>query len=103
MSQQSDIADILGRISAAPMRGTSGRSRVGEVLTHFSQAGLTIRVCADARHLGRAISTLKKYARRLNLKFPDYCPRHMKPKKAKKARAVKVDAPKRRGGSDVAP
>jgi hypothetical protein len=82
MNAQSDISDILGKMTSGPL--VAGTNKVGEVLKHFASAGLERKTCADDRHLGRSVSTLKRYACRLNLKFPDYCPRHLKPKKAKK-------------------
>lgn len=83
MNQQSDIADILGAMANGPIVGGGHTGRVGEVLRHFSRAAIPLTTCADGRHLGLKVSTLKRYACRLSLKFPDYCPRHMKPKKAK--------------------
>lgn len=63
---------------------TPQRQKVEQILRHFCAAGLTLETCADTRHMGRAMSTLKRYARRLDLKFPDYCPRHLRRKKRRK-------------------
>lgn len=83
MNRQSDISDILGQMASGAFAG-HGPNKVEQVLKHFASAGLERKTCADERHLGRKVETLKRYARRLNLKFPDYVPRHLKPKKVKK-------------------
>jgi hypothetical protein len=80
MIEQSDIRDILGEMAAERMGGSSKLERL---LKHFSAKGIPLETCADHRHLGRAVSTLKRYARLLDLTFPDYVPRHLQPKKAK--------------------
>lgn len=84
MSEQSDIRDILGEIANAPI---CSDSKLVRLLKRFSKIGLPLKTCADKQHLGREIDTLKRYARRHDLKFPDYVPRHLKPKKEKKKRA----------------
>lgn len=84
MSAQSDIADILGKMTEGPKK-TGGGSKLEQLLHHFSATGKPLSALADHRYLDRKVSTLKRYACRLSLKFPDYCPRHLKPKKAKAA------------------
>lgn len=89
MGVQMDIRDILGEIQNDKQLFTerNHKDRVGELLRHFQQGGLTLEKCADARHLDRAMSTLKGYARELNLAFPDYIPMHMREKKKKASAA----------------
>lgn len=84
---QKDIRDFLGEIqqSSNLFADRPFADRIGEILRHFHAGGLTLAVCADSRHLNRALSTCKAYARDLSLAFPDYVPRHMKPKKEPKA------------------
>lgn len=73
----------LDELANGPMVG-QGKRKVGAVLKHFHKAGLTLDTCADERHLNRSLSTLKAYARRLKLAFPDYVPLAMRPKKEKR-------------------
>lgn len=81
MSQQIDIADILGSVaSATPHLGTH-QARLEAIMRHFCGAGLTLAVSGDVRHLNRATSTMKAYARRFGLAFPDYIPTALRPKK----------------------
>lgn len=81
MSEQSDIRDILGETAAGPI---TNESKLIQVLKHFSAKNIPLATCADKRHTGRKISPLKRYACDLSLKFPDWVPRHMRPKKEKK-------------------
>lgn len=67
-------------LGTAPFIGKSTVRRVELLLRHFHELGLPLAVCADRKHLGRKVVTLKGYARRLGLAFPDYVPR---PKKEK--------------------
>lgn len=88
---QSDIADILGQMASGPIIGE--RSKKFEIiLRHFSKVGMSIKTAGDFRHLDRATSTLKRYARRWDLKFSDYVPMHLRPKKAKAAKRRRTDA-----------
>lgn len=87
MNTQSDISDILGQMTVGKMV-MGGGSKLEQLLKHFSANDIPLAICADGRHLGRQPDTLKRYARRLNLKFPDYVPRHMRPKREKKAKAA---------------
>jgi hypothetical protein len=75
---QSDISEILGEISSSGPALTKHAAKLNAILTHFSQKGIPLAVCADKRHLNRKVSTLKKRARRLGLSFPDYTPRSAK-------------------------
>lgn len=85
MSEQSDIADILGEMARGPI---TCESKLERVLRHFSAHSVPLETCADKRHTGRKLSTLKRYACRMDLKFPDWVPRHLRPKKEKKAKAA---------------
>jgi hypothetical protein len=48
---------------------------MGDVLRHFHGLGYALKDCADPRRTGRSLKTLKMYARRAGLSFPDYVPR----------------------------
>ena len=72
---QSDISEILGDISSHGPALTKHSRKLNAILTHFSEKGIPLAVCADKRHLNRKVSTLKRRARRLGLSFPDYTPR----------------------------
>lgn len=85
MGEQSDIRDILGEMAAGPI---TNESKLEQLLKHFSAHNIPLATCADKRHLGRKVSTLRRYACRMSLKFPDWVPMHMRPNKEKKARAV---------------
>lgn len=77
--KQTDISDILGDISSrGPLLSTHER-KFNAILTHFAANGIPLAVCGDRLHLNRAVSTLQKRARLLGLKFPDYCPRALRP------------------------
>lgn len=76
------MQQLFEAINAAPYAGTNKR-RVEEILRHFHKIGLTLEVAGDRQHLDRAQSTMKKYARRLKLGFPDYVPVALRPKKVK--------------------
>jgi hypothetical protein len=80
---QSDIADILGELQRGPILNEH-RDKIDALMRHFARAGLTIATVCDARHLDRAVSTVRGYARELDLIFPDYTPRHLRPKKEPK-------------------
>lgn len=85
MSEQSDIRDILGEMASGPI---TCDTKLVQVLKHFSAKGVPLSTCADRRHTGRKLSTPKRYACEYSLKFPDWVPRHMRPKKEKKAKAA---------------
>lgn len=51
------------------------------LLRRLHEKGLTLEQCADRRIMNRAPATLKAYARRFDLAFPDYVPRKRRPKK----------------------
>lgn len=60
------------------------RRKIVALLRHFAFVGLTLEECADAQHLSRSIKTLQRYACKESIEFPDYTPRHLKPKAEKK-------------------
>lgn len=76
-------------ISNGPILG-SHTKRMEALIRHFHGAGLTLAVCADGKHLGRKIETLKPYVRALNLSFPDYVPLALRPPKEPKKRERKI-------------
>lgn len=75
------MTDLLFALPSIGPRLTPHRIRMEALLSAYQEAGLTLAVCCDRRHLGRAPSTLKRYARRLALSFPDYTPRAMRRKR----------------------
>lgn len=81
MSDQSDIRDILGEMQNGPMLNEH-RAKIDALMRHFATAGISIETICDGRHLNRAPATVKKYARELGLKFPDYVPRALREKSA---------------------
>lgn len=82
MNAQTDIKDILGEMIRGPILETH-RNKINALMRHFAKAGLTVATICDARHLRRAPSTIKRYARELDLQFPDYIPMKLRPKKEK--------------------
>ena len=57
------------------VRMTPHRKRMEALLRSYHKRGLTLAVCCDGKHLRRAKSTLKRYARMFGLSFSDYRPR----------------------------
>lgn len=71
--------DLGLRLPVTRARGTPHRKRMDALLlVAYHRRGLSLAVCGDRLHLGRAQSTLKRYARRLRLSFPDYTPRNLR-------------------------
>lgn len=62
---------------------TDHRSKIDALMRHFHKAGLALETVCDKRHLARASSTVKKYARELALAFPDYVPMSLREKKVR--------------------
>ena len=60
------------------VRMTPHRKRMEALLRSYHKRGLTLAVCCDRKHLGRARSTLKLYVRRMALSFSDYTPRRLR-------------------------
>lgn len=60
-------------------RLTSHATTTRALLTMLRDQGLTLEQCAGPKIMGRKIATLKRWARRFDIAFPDYQP---KPKKA---------------------
>jgi hypothetical protein len=91
--QRAELVGLpIDSLMNGPLIGTNHRRRMDAVLQHLHKAGCTLAQCADNKRMGRSLETLKPYARRLSLAFPDYVPLHMRPKKepkAKKPRKVK--------------
>ena len=56
-------------------RKTPHRKRMEALLRGYHKRGLSLAVCCDGKHLRRAKSTLKFYARLFGLSFSDYRPR----------------------------
>ena len=83
--RQTDIADVIGALQRGPILSTH-QARVRAIMEHFASAGLTLATCADARHLNRSLSTLKRYAREQGLQFPDYVPMALRPPKLPEAK-----------------
>jgi hypothetical protein len=65
-------------LARGPMMGSHGK-RLLALVRYFHAIGLSIAVIADRQHLGRRPTTVKRYARKLGLTFPDYRPRSRKP------------------------
>lgn len=76
MQSQIDIREFLEEVQGSRdlYQSKAHRERIEHCLRHFSAKGIPLSVCADARHLNRAVSTLQNYARALALRFPDFIP-----------------------------
>lgn len=83
---QMDIRDFLTEAQSGSglWNHKSHKEKIGECLRYFAANGIPLSVCSDKRHLDRAVSTLKEYARDLKLIFSDYCPRDLREKKGAK-------------------
>lgn len=82
MIEQSDIADIVGRLADSPVVGTAYKRQVKELFCFYSRGGVPLATVCDSQHLDLSEATAKKYAREFKLAFPDYIPRELRPKKA---------------------
>jgi hypothetical protein len=51
-----------------------------ELLRMFAAKGTPLSILAGPQYLKRKVPTLRKYARRLGLTFPDYIPRQPRSK-----------------------
>jgi hypothetical protein len=84
MDALTEAANVL---TAGGLVGDSHKRRMEALLRHFQSRGLTLADCAHRQRLGRTKKTLQRYARRMKLVFPDYCPVELRPPKpAKKGR-----------------
>lgn len=50
-----------------------------ELLTRAKAQGMTLEQCASPLYMNRKVKTLRKWARRFGMEFPDYKPRKNKP------------------------
>ena len=69
--------DLFANLPEMPML-TTRASKIEFLLRYFAQQKLPLAVVADYQHLDRSLDTLRRYAREMNLTFPDYTPRHLK-------------------------
>lgn len=76
---QSDIREFLSELQADRTVHSSHVERMNTIMRHFAAKAIPLSICADARHLNRSLSTLKRYAR--DLKFPDFVPMHLREQK----------------------
>jgi hypothetical protein len=83
MGAQMELSDILGGALNGPLMPTEHRAKMGELMRRFASAGVSLQTLSGPRHLGRKVSTLRRYARDFGLKFPDYVPLSMREKIAK--------------------
>lgn len=79
--RQSDIRDVLQYIQQEGKVGTTHRGKMEICMRHFAKVQVPISTLATSRYLNRSASTLKAYARDLELKFPDYTPMKLRPVK----------------------
>lgn len=79
---QTDIGEILTDMASGPRIG-GHVSKMETLMRHFSSRGVSLETAADSKHLNRSPETLQRYARRLGLKFVDYVPMALRPKKPK--------------------
>lgn len=86
-----DVLDLFNTALTDIANGPHNRPRLAEdLLTRLHGNGLTLEQCADKRVMNRSLDTLKGYARKLKLSFPDYVPMELRPKKEPKAKGPKV-------------
>lgn len=71
MSGQPDLPMTMPRVGRK-------QRRFEVVFADLHARGFSLAVLCDKRHLNRTPGTLKRYARRLGLAFPDYSPRSLK-------------------------
>lgn len=81
--------EMLAALSESAGALGNHKRRVAHCLKHWAAAGITLAVCSDARHLDRSVNTLKAYARKLKLRFPDYVPDALKTPEERKRGAKK--------------
>lgn len=81
MIEQSDIADIIGKLADSPVRGTAYKRQLEALFRHYHRLGKSLETVRDDRHLGLSEVYAKQYAREFGLVFSDYVPRAMRPKK----------------------
>lgn len=79
--QQSDIREILGDIANNSPIMTRHHQRMETIIKHLHKAGHTVETISGHKYLGRSASTIKRYARDMDLIFPDYTPAHLKEKR----------------------
>lgn len=82
-----DINDFCNDILSNGKFIGSHRNRLKALMLHFAEAKTPIRTVASAKYLGRSVDTIKTYCRRYEIALVDWTPRHMRPKKEKKAKA----------------
>ncbi len=83
MMEQVEMFDVAPQADERPSQHAK---RIQSILRLYSERGLALETLADHKHLGLTLKTLQKYSRRAGVKFSDYVPRSMRPKKEKKAR-----------------
>lgn len=72
--RQTEFGSILSAIASQPAQVPSHRARVNTLMQHFAKKQIPLSVVADEKHLKLSMGTLKRYARELQLVFPDYVP-----------------------------
>ena len=82
-------AEMFAALRDAPAALGNHKRRISYCLKHWAEHGIPLSVCADRRHLDRSVNTLKAYARKLKLKFPDYVPDALKTPEERKRGAKK--------------
>ncbi len=83
-----DALELFNIALADIANGPHQRPRLAEdLLKRLHSNGLTLAQCADKRVMNRKITTLKTYARKLKLAFPDYVPMELRPKEDEKGAA----------------
>lgn len=70
--------DTLFELEDLQPRPTKHRRQLHHALEQYSQRGLTLQEISKPAVLGISIPTLRGYARRLGLAFPDYTPRALR-------------------------
>ena len=76
----------------SPKMLRTNRMRVKHALEIYSSRGITLKHLSEPKILNKSVSTLKKYCRDFQIKFPDYVPLTMRPEKEKKAKKARKNA-----------
>lgn len=84
MNVQTDIRDVLTELQDAREIGMGHVDKLTFCLRHWAANGVPLSTCADSRHLNRSISTLRRYASNLGLRFPDWVPMALRTKEERK-------------------
>lgn len=73
---------IINAVSAVSGRRITHATRMVTLLRAFASQGRTLESLTGPRYFNRTLNTLKRYARKGEVRFPDYTPRPIRKRKA---------------------